>query len=32
MDRYNGEILNIFDSKLPLTSTKPMIKNKLKGC
>ena len=30
MHHYNVEILNIFDSKLQLINTKPMIKNKLK--
>ena len=28
--RYNVKILNIFDSELQLTNTKPMIKNKFK--
>ena len=30
MHHYNVEILNIFDPKLQLINTKPMIKNKLK--
>lgn len=28
---YNIEILNPFDSELPLISTKPVIENQLKG-
>ena len=28
---YNGKILDLFDSELQLITTKPVIKNKLKG-
>ena len=30
MHRYNVEFLNLFDPKLQMTKTKPMVKNKFK--